>query len=70
MAIKPKFICLVQRERKKQKISQSQLSKKTGLNQRYISAVENNRVVPNIRTAYIFSDVLGKPINELWIRVR
>ena len=58
--------CLVKEKRELIHMSQSELSKKTGIAKEQISRIENNRINPGIEICRKLSKALGFPIDMLW----
>lgn len=50
------------------RIKHGEFAKKVGISGATLSAVVNEKQDPSFDTAYVISDELGVPIQEIWIR--
>ena len=46
-------------------MTQSELSTKCGISTEHISRIENDKFIPNIKTAVVIAEALGVTLNEL-----
>ena len=53
--------------RKSLALSQEELGKKTGVSRQTINAIENGKFDPSLGLVFKLIDVLGKPLNEIFI---
>ena len=53
--------------RKALALSQEDLAKKTGVTRQTINAIENGKFDPSLGLVFKLIDVLGKPLNEIFI---
>lgn len=53
--------------RKSLALSQEDLAKKTGVSRQTINAIENGKFDPSLGLVFKLIDVLGKPLNEIFI---
>ena len=53
--------------RKSLTLSQEDLAKKTGVSRQTINAIENGKFDPSLGLVFKLIDVLGKPLNEIFI---
>ncbi len=59
---------LLKQTRKAKKISQGQLSRKTGIHRNYISRVEREEIkYPRVDLAHKLAAALGRQVEEIWI---
>lgn len=52
--------------RKKQKVTQKELSEMTGISQNVISLIENNKKTCNVETAKKIAKALGFSVEHVW----
>ena len=53
--------------RKSLALSQEDLAKKTGVSRQTINAIENGKFDPSLGLVFKLIDILGKPLNEIFI---
>jgi putative transcriptional regulator len=53
--------------RKSLALSQEDLAKKTGVSRQTINAIENGKFDPSLGLVFKLIDVLGKPLDEIFI---
>lgn len=53
--------------RKSLALSQEELAMKTGVSRQTINAIENGKFDPSLGLLFKLIDVLGKPLNEIFI---
>lgn len=44
-----------------------ELAAKIPIDYKHLSAIKTGRTLPNIRTALIIAEGVGRPINEIWV---
>lgn len=54
-------------ERAELNLTQEELAKKIGVSRQTINSIEKNRYVPSTVLALKFSEMFGKPVNEIFI---
>ncbi|WP_026678758.1 helix-turn-helix transcriptional regulator [Fictibacillus gelatini] len=64
-----KFKCRLKIIYAEDEITQEELSEKTGISSSTLSALANNKQLPTFTNAYIISDAVKRPINEIWVRI-
>ena len=56
--------------RKKNKIGQAYLVEKLGVSRQTISSIENGRCTPSLELAMDIAELLGMPVEDIFIRRR